>query len=58
MEKLDPMEIYDPALRGVPKTKSIFKITKEIRSGSLNSFQSNKEVLIDSKNEIKTSLIK
>jgi hypothetical protein len=37
MEKLDPMDIYDPALRGVPKTKSIFKITKEIRSGSISS---------------------
>jgi len=31
MEKLDPSQIFDPAQRGIPKTKQIFKISKEPR---------------------------
>ena len=37
LEKLDPSEIYDPNCRNLPKTKSIFKITKERRSDSMIS---------------------
>ena len=37
MEKLDPREIFDPNLRNLPKTKQIFKVTKESRSRSNTS---------------------
>jgi len=43
MEKLNRDQIYDPNVRSVPKTKQIFKITKEPRnrSNSSNSFKSS-----------------
>ena len=34
MEKLDPSQIFDPSLRGIAKTKQIFKVTKEPRNRS------------------------
>lgn len=40
LEKLDPMDIFDPVMRSVPKTKNIFKITKEPRNGSSHSTSS------------------
>lgn len=37
MEKLDPSQIFDPATRGIAKTKQIFKVTKEPRNRSSTS---------------------
>ena len=37
MDRLDPNEIYDPQMRCVPRTKLIFKITKEARTRSISA---------------------
>lgn len=50
---LDPTDIYDPNNRSLPKTKHIFKITKESRNGSCNSTSSN----IDRLRESNTNLV-
>ena len=44
LDKLDPNEIYNPNERQVPKTKQIFKITKEVR-GRLRSTSASSENL-------------